>query len=59
MIPVDSHTTGGLAWHQHSMWNRHWELPSADSLLAELHCDSPFGSRATATAGGAVAAAAT
>jgi len=41
------------------MWNRHWELPSADSLLAELHCDSPFGSRATATAGGAVAAAAT
>ena len=53
MIPVDSHTTGGLAWQQHSMWQRHWELRSADSLMAELHFDSAFGSRATATAAGA------
>lgn len=53
MIPVDSHTTGGLAWQQNSMWARHWELRSADSLLAELHFDSALGSRATATAAGA------
>ena len=53
MIPVDSHTTGGLMWQQNSMWNRHWELRSADSLMAELHFDSSFGSRATATAAGA------
>lgn len=53
MIPVDSHTTGGLAWQQSSMWKRHWELRSEDSLLAELHFDSACGSRATATAAGA------
>ncbi len=53
MIPVDSHTTGGLAWQQNSMWTRRWELRSADSLLAELHFDSPFGSLATAAAAGA------
>ncbi len=53
MIPVDSHTTGGLAWEQSSMWTRRWELRSADSPLAELQFDSPVGSRATAIAAGA------
>ena len=53
MIPVDSHTTGGLAWQQNSMWQRRWELRSADALLAELHFESALGSLATATAAGA------
>ncbi|MGO9239397.1 MAG: hypothetical protein ACLQBJ_01195 [Bryobacteraceae bacterium] len=55
MITVDCHTTGGLAWHQNSMWTRRRELRSADSLPAELHFDCPFGSLATAV-GAAVAA---
>ena len=39
-------------WQQNSMWDRHWELRSADSLLAELHFNSSFCSLATATAAG-------
>lgn len=52
MIPLDPHQTGGLSWQQHSMWKRHWELRSGETLLAELHFENPFGSLATAIAAG-------
>ena len=52
MIPLDPHQAGGLTWQQNSMWERHWELRSGESLLAELHFESSFGSLATATAAG-------